>query len=69
MNLCAYENEEREHGLGAGVNVTSLSDTLYCCGRIEHADDRGRLLGGGTGTPGDQDGEKQDKEQSEPKKV
>ena len=25
MNLCACESEEREHGVGAGVNATVLS--------------------------------------------
>jgi hypothetical protein len=28
MDLCACESEEREHGLGVGVNTTLMSDTL-----------------------------------------
>ena len=28
MDLCACESEEHEHGVGAGVNSTLLSDTL-----------------------------------------
>jgi hypothetical protein len=28
MNLCACDSEDREHGVGAGVNDTMLSDTL-----------------------------------------
>ena len=28
MDLCAFESEEHEHGVGAGVNSTLLSDTL-----------------------------------------
>ncbi len=28
MDLCACESEESDHGVGAGVNTTLLSDTL-----------------------------------------
>ena len=28
MNLCACDSEEREHGVGAGVKPTMLSETL-----------------------------------------
>jgi hypothetical protein len=28
MNLCECDNEEREHGVGAGVNATMMSETL-----------------------------------------
>jgi hypothetical protein len=28
MDLCTYEREEREHGVGPGVNTTLVSDTL-----------------------------------------
>ena len=28
MNLCAYENEDHEDGVGVGVNSTLMSDTL-----------------------------------------
>jgi hypothetical protein len=28
MNLCACDSEECEHGVGAGVNATMLSETL-----------------------------------------
>ena len=28
MNLCVCDSEEREHGVGAGVNATMLSETL-----------------------------------------
>jgi hypothetical protein len=30
MNLCACDSEEREHVVGAGVNATMPSETLYC---------------------------------------
>jgi hypothetical protein len=29
MNLCVCESEEREHGVGTGVNSILLSDVLY----------------------------------------
>ena len=29
MNLCAYESEDHEHRVGAGVNSTLMSDTLW----------------------------------------
>ena len=32
MDLCAFENEEPEHGVGSGVNSTLLSDTLKSIG-------------------------------------
>ena len=32
MNLCASDNEDREHGVGAGVNATILSETLEVVG-------------------------------------
>ena len=35
MNLCACDNEEREHGVGAGVNATILSETLKVVGLTE----------------------------------
>ncbi len=28
MDLCVYESQEREDGVGSGVNTTLLSDTL-----------------------------------------
>ena len=28
MNLCVYDREEREHGVGTGVNATMMSETL-----------------------------------------
>jgi hypothetical protein len=28
MDLCASESEDHEHGVGAGVNATLLSETL-----------------------------------------
>jgi hypothetical protein len=32
MNLCGSDNEDREHGVGAGVNATILSETLEVVG-------------------------------------
>ncbi len=32
MNLCIYEREEREHGVGVGVNTNVPSETLYVIG-------------------------------------
>ena len=29
IDLCASESEEREHGVGAGVNAITRSDLLY----------------------------------------
>ena len=37
MNLCACDTEEREHGVGAGVNDTMLSETLEVVGLVESA--------------------------------
>jgi hypothetical protein len=28
MNLCVYDREELEHGVGTGVNATMMSETL-----------------------------------------
>ena len=33
--LCACDSEEREHGVGAGVNSTILSETLKVVGLAE----------------------------------
>ena len=30
MNLCGYESEEREHGVGTGVDAAVPSETLRC---------------------------------------
>ena len=35
MNLCACDSEEREHGVGVGVNATMLSETLEVVGLTE----------------------------------
>jgi hypothetical protein len=35
MNLCACDSEEREHGVGAGVNATKLLETLQFVGFAE----------------------------------
>ena len=35
MDLCASENEDHEHGMGAGVSTTLLSDTLRSIGLVE----------------------------------
>jgi hypothetical protein len=35
MDLCAYENEECEHGVGTCVNVIIMSDVLYGIGLTE----------------------------------
>ena len=35
--LCACYSEEREHGVGAGVNATMLSETLKVVGLAETA--------------------------------
>ena len=32
MNLCVFDTEEREHGVGDGVNPTTLSETLQFVG-------------------------------------
>ena len=37
MDLCVYESEEREHGVGADVNVIIMSDVLYGIGLAESA--------------------------------
>ena len=37
MDLCVYESEEYEYGVGAGVNTTLLSDTLQSIGLVESA--------------------------------
>jgi hypothetical protein len=37
MNLCVCDREEREHGVGAGVNATMLSETLEVVGIVEAA--------------------------------
>ncbi len=29
MDLCVYEREEREDGVGSGVNANIMSDVLY----------------------------------------
>jgi hypothetical protein len=36
MNLCAYDSEERERGVGAGVNDTTLFETLQVVGLTHH---------------------------------
>ena len=33
--LCACDSEERDHGVGAGVNTTMLSETLEVVGLTE----------------------------------
>ncbi len=35
MNLCVWESEEYELGLGAGVHVIIMSDVIYAIGRAE----------------------------------
>ena len=35
MDLCACESEEREDGVGAGVNGIIMSDVLYGIGLVE----------------------------------
>ena len=35
--LCACDNEEREHGMGSGVNATMLSQTLAVISLAESA--------------------------------
>jgi hypothetical protein len=37
MDLCVCESEEREHGVGAGVNATIMSDVLYGIGLAKSA--------------------------------
>jgi hypothetical protein len=37
MDLCVYESEEREHGVGACVNAIIMSDVLYGIGLAESA--------------------------------
>ncbi len=37
MDLCVYESEEREHGVGACVKVIIMSDVLYGIGLGESA--------------------------------
>ena len=37
MNLCGYESEEDESGVGTGVNSTLMSDTLSSIGLPESA--------------------------------
>ena len=37
MNLCVYDNKEREHGVGTGVNTTILSEALEVVGLTEAA--------------------------------
>jgi hypothetical protein len=37
MDLCTYESEEDEQGVGTGVNTTLLSDTLWSIGLTEFA--------------------------------
>ena len=37
MNQCACDSEEREHGVGAGVNATMLSETLAVISLAESA--------------------------------
>jgi hypothetical protein len=36
MNLCACDSEERERGVGAGVNDTTLFETLQVVGLTHH---------------------------------
>ena len=38
MDLCVYESEEHEHGVGGGVNTTLLSDTLQSVGLSEYVE-------------------------------
>ena len=33
--LCVFDNEEREHGVGAGVNVTMLSEKIGIISLVE----------------------------------
>jgi hypothetical protein len=35
MDLCGYESEEREYGVGDGVNGIIMSDVLYGIGLTE----------------------------------
>ena len=35
MNLCVFDTEESEHGVGGGVNPTMLSETLQFVGISE----------------------------------
>ncbi len=35
--LCVFDNEEREHGVGAGVNVTMLSERIGIISLVESA--------------------------------
>ena len=54
MKLCVSDSEERELGVGAGVNATMLSETLAIISLAESAEGRfgakktrcGRLCGG-----------------------
>ena len=43
MNLCSSDSEQRERGVGTGVNVTMLSETIYVVGITEAARREGRL--------------------------
>jgi len=42
MNLCTCDSEEREHGVGIGVNTVMMSETLSVGGLGEAA---GREIG------------------------
>ena len=37
MDLCVYESEERDQGVGACVNVIIMSDVLYGIGLAKSA--------------------------------
>jgi hypothetical protein len=43
MDLCVFESEEREDGVGAGANTTLLSDTLQSIGLAESAAARAKV--------------------------
>jgi hypothetical protein len=43
MDLCTYESEEHEHGVGAGANTTLMSDTLQSTGLAECATVRAKV--------------------------
>jgi hypothetical protein len=43
MNLCVSDSEEREHGVGAGVNDTMLLETLQFVGLTEDTESSFRL--------------------------
>ena len=43
MDLCSYESEDHDHGVGSGANSTLLSDTLQSIGLAESSDTRAKV--------------------------